>query len=81
MGYVGEGWYSYVEVKFNNLWVLIFNFLGREGEGFKFVQECLGFGCIYYCMCWIGICECSFDMMCWWAVICELSEGCMFGEK
>lgn len=45
----------YVFMKYNQVWVLLDVMLGEQGGVFKVVQVCLGGGCIYYCMCIVGL--------------------------
>lgn len=62
--------YGYVEVLFENVWVFYENVIFGEGCGFEIVQGCFGLGCIYYCMCFIGMVECVFELMCKCVVSC-----------
>lgn len=48
---------GYGEVLFMNVCVLKENIIVGFGCGFEIVQGCFGLGCIYYCMCLVGVVE------------------------
>lgn len=70
---------GYGQLCFDNLCILVSDVFGEIGKGFWYVQVCLVLVWFIYCMCWLGVVCCVYDIVCDYVCICDVF-GKLLGE-